>query len=879
MSTNRSRKPASELRLIVKTCIREVALALGLLVTAYFAYVLVTSPLTRVSDPGEDIGDVSYSKTRTRMRPDEDLKHVSCASVYCSWFEYNRSYTYTPGPKSFEIYEDRSFQLNSTEPGLFCRPETFGYNTDEAEEIFPFIGFPKCKEKFPSFRKSLFIDPQTRILTMNCTGQFKGKYVLGPSSHLDTIRIPATYTSETHLYTQPVFLENGEEWALGTCDPENENLFEQVEIQLKADEMVRSNAKLAMENMYEQYGIRTGHRKKSVIFLLVVDSASRRHFYRKFPKTLEVLKGLSERYEVTDYLIHNVIGDNSARNQIPIFTGRPRLTFRGRKSYDGSVQDLYHGDALDPNTLFHYLREIGFVSLLGFEFCHHYFAMYMGDRPEVDHLAANFWCGAREHAGFHFEKSVYGQRCVGPDMSHMHMFTYAKQFLTAYHDVNQLIYTHLTAGHEATGTHIETLDEDLAEFLQDFIPLSESLGFELSILLHGDHGMRYGEWYKNIAAFQEHRLPALFTLFPRSLLSRVDSVYDVLDHNRKRLTSKLDLHLTVKSLALLNYMPEMSRYTAEYRAWKGVGFLGSSVSLLLEKVPNTRGCENVFIPPFYCACMKMNLIERSLYESREEGYDPADELTRTLQPLLVFLSTLSLEIINTVSYTNPSSYPDHICQKLTLHRIITVYAQKITKGDEAFKMEFTVNEHPSARFETYTVVGNTDKYVGNKDDMEAFPAAQYFFRNRTVSARVLFVKRLDKYAGICEEISFARRINPGLCICHPVSELKTTVPVEIEAVYAGFNMVQSEIAGVMCREVCERRDMKCDDFYAELMGEEEVLKERVWTDVKGECVQGLGSGLVDQDGTVTCSLSPPSNATDICNVLFPSSLRPVCPCH
>ena len=868
-----------EVQAAMKLCCREVSMGLGLLITAYLAYTLVTSPLSRLLDTGDDIGDVFYSKSKVSSSRDSALKHVNCATVLCSWFEYNRSSTFSPAPKPFDIYEDQTFQLNSSEPELFCRPETFGYSIEEAGELFPFIGFPKCREKFANYRKSLFIDPITRVLTMNCTGRFKGKYVLGLSSHKDIIKLPATYTSQIRLYDGPIRLENNEEWALGTCDPDNENLFEQVEISLQADPLVLNSTKSAMESMNEQYGIPPGHRRKSLIFLLVVDSASRRHFYRKFPKTMELLKGLNENYEVTDYLIHNVIGDNSARNQIPIFTGRPRLTFRGRKAYDGSVQDLYHGDALSPNTLYDYVRELGFVSFLGFEFCHQYFAMYMGDSPEVDHLAANFWCGAREHAGFHFEKSVYGQRCVGPDMSHVHMFTYVEQFLQAYNEANQLVYTHLTAGHEATGTHIETLDDDLAAFLRGFIPRAEALGFELSILLHGDHGMRYGEWYKNIAAFQEHRLPALFTIFPRKLLKRVDSVYDVLDHNRKRLTSKLDLHLTVKSLALLNYMPEMSRYTAEYRSWKGVGFLGSSVSLILEKVANTRGCENVFIPPFYCACMKMNLIDQSIYDQNDPEYEPSHPLTLELSPLLSFLSTLSLEIANTVAYTNTASFPDDLCRKVSLDRVITIYAQKITKGDEAFKLEFSVKEHPTARFETYTVVGNTDKYVGNKEDIEAFPAAQYFFRNRVVSARVLFIKRLDKYAGICEEISFFKRISSALCVCHPISQLKSTVPVELNSVYEQFTLVQSQFPSVPCKDVCENADLKCDDFYAELLGEEQLLKDRVWSSVSGSCAQGKASGLLDTSGALECLIGWPSNATQVCEENPGEHVRALCPCH
>jgi len=169
--------------------------------------------------------------------------------------------------------------------------------------------------------------------------------------------------------------------------------------------------------------------------------------------------------------------------------------------------------------------------------------------------------------------------------------------------------------------------------------------------------------------------------------------------------------------------------------------------------------------------------------------------------------------------------------------------------------------------------------VGNKDDMEAFPAAQYFFRNRVVSARVLFIKRLDKYAGICEEISFLKRISSALCVCHPISQLKSTVPVELSSIYDRFTLVQSQFPSLPCKDVCENADLKCDDFYSELLGEEQLLKDRVWSSVSGSCVQGKASGLLDTSGAVKCLIGRPSNATQVCEENPGEHVRALCPCH
>jgi hypothetical protein len=61
------------------------------------------------------------------------------------------------------------------------------------------------------------------------------------------------------------------------------------------------------------------------------------------------------------------------------------------------------------------------------------------------------------------------------------------------------MYVHVNAAHESTGQHAETLDVDLVQFLTDFF--AENAGKEVVVFFEGDHGMRYGEWYKSIPAF------------------------------------------------------------------------------------------------------------------------------------------------------------------------------------------------------------------------------------------------------------------------------------------------------------------------------------------------------------------------------------------
>ena len=112
-----------------------------------------------------------------------------------------------------------------------------------------------------------------------------------------------------------------------------------------------------------------------------------------------------------------------------------------------------------------------------------------------------------------------------------------------YKNVNQWNYVHLDAGHEATGQHAITLDEDLAKFMD------QTLDDRTFLLLSADHGMRYGDWYSKEAAYYEHKLPVFFIIAPTKLLNKIPNSYANLLANSYHLTSKVDIRATVLDLA------------------------------------------------------------------------------------------------------------------------------------------------------------------------------------------------------------------------------------------------------------------------------------------------------------------------------------------
>lgn len=776
-----------------------------------------------------------------------------------------------------KIDDDYEITQKINEPQLACRPDRFGYSNEEALEVFPPIHYPRCTEKFPGHKQALHLDFETNTLTMNCTGKFPGKYVLGLDSRSEAIILDGQFNNTAQLYRGPVELK-GEEWALGTCDPDKANLFEQVHYKPRINPQVRSRVSTTMNNVMKSLdkyrNVAQRSPQKLIILILTVDSASRRHFFRKLPRTVEYLNSLDPtEHRVYDFKIHNVIGDNSARNSVPLFTGKQKLVYRGDKEKEGSPEGFFNGDALKRHSLYFYMSEMGFTTMLAFEFCAHYFAGYIGDKPWVDHLMANFWCGAKLYSGYSFEKSVLGQRCIGPKMSHSYLLDYVYDFTKGYSSNNQFIYTHITTGHEATGTHIETLDDDLTDFLASYLELAKSQDSEVAILIQGDHGMRYGEWYKSNDAFQEHRLPAFFFLLSDSLLKRVEYSYDTLNYNTRRLVGKLDMHLTLKHLAAMPYFYDIEREGSDYSWWKLFPFQETSVSLLLEKIPNSRTCDQIFIPSFWCSCMTMHSISAE-----------STRRTRALQLLVDQFVGYVIEVMNSEIYTTTRGYKDLICQRVTMREITSVYVQKVTSRDEAFKIEFNIAEHPTARFEAYIVIGVTNKFVGIKEDAtDAFPTIPVYYLGRKVKARLLFLKRLDKYAGLCEEIATERHINPALCICHPLNHIASLMPALLNSIQNRTKPRLSQVPGMSCESACKSWKMECNEVYGELLNSCKVMRDLVaesWDEeVSVKCVVGENLSVVRQGLTAIATLRSKSYFDGICEWVPEADVFAACPCE
>lgn len=423
-----------------------------------------------------------------------------------------------------------------------------------------------------------------------------------------------------------------------------------------------------------------------------------------------------------------------------------------------NIQEQYIGDLnkdfAGEDGIWTIYKNKGFVTYFGLESCDNSFPRKLGRMPNIDHVSSPFYCAAYKLTDYKASKSNRKQRCIGPHMSHYYIFNYTQTFTEMYSGLNQWLYVHVDAAHESSGQHAATLDLDLEQFMKKFMEYNQDN--DVVVMLEGDHGMRYGDWFKNVEAFQENRLPAFFFINPHSLLKNIEYSYDTLHHNSLRLNTKLDMRKTLIYLSGLPYGLEIDSQE-----------LYPAVNMYKQKANNNRTCAESGIPPWQCGCLVLETLDRSLYDRTDPEYNSQDEVTWELQWLINELAEGTIRYLNSQSYT-PNTAP-FLCHKLTLGRILSVYALSLDPNLEEFKLEITVLESPSARFEVTYLISTAQEYMSYMPN--GYPIEPLIYNGYRKKWRILNISRLDKYGGTCELMTREVNIESEYCICKSLSEI------------------------------------------------------------------------------------------------------------
>jgi hypothetical protein len=205
----------------------------------------------------------------------------------------------------------------------------------------------------------------------------------------------------------------------------------------------------------------------------------------------------------------SAIADNTLPNLFPLWAGEKMEDIPPETRSENAKKDK---DLIKSKSIWTYLKDRGWMTMFGNEFCNDYFAYGIGRRPSVDHHMSRFWCGARTLT--HFDDTQQTLRCIGTKTSQHYLFNTTLQYIRMYQGLNKWAHIMSVAAHEDSGTLITVLDADLKDFLKQALETQD----DIVILLGADHGMRYGEWYKLDSGGQEHRLPSFFLIASQNII-------------------------------------------------------------------------------------------------------------------------------------------------------------------------------------------------------------------------------------------------------------------------------------------------------------------------------------------------------------------------
>ena len=216
---------------------------------------------------------------------------------------------YKPYKSSFHIDDSESISKNND---LTCNPSNLGYSQVNGEFVFPNYTYQSCAKQTVEPLPKMEIDLNTNTFTMSC-GSGDPYYILEPLERKGRLfqydEIMPFF--EVKKYKNPVKLTT-QEFAFGSCDG-GETFSNAIHISRK-DPKVLQRAKDKANSLSPK-------QKPLILFILTIDSFSRRHFYRKLPKTVKMFNRGIKDFSIFDFKLHNVVGQSSIENIVPIFSG------------------------------------------------------------------------------------------------------------------------------------------------------------------------------------------------------------------------------------------------------------------------------------------------------------------------------------------------------------------------------------------------------------------------------------------------------------------------------------------------------------------------------------------------------------------------------
>jgi hypothetical protein len=256
--------------------------------------------------------------------------------------------------------------------------------------------------------------------------------------------------------------------------------------------------------------------------------------------------------------------------------------------------------------------------------------------------------------------------------------------------------------------------------------------------------MRFGDWFKDIRGYQEHKLPAFFFLSSRSYLDSLPGAYAALLHNSHELMSKKDIRRT---LLFLSHYPDSS-------AQVPLDSYAVSYNILTEHIPDNRTCSEAGIPVWYCSCLSFQEIDLTWNSA--------------LTQILYLVIDISIHTMNSQVYSAHGLSKGYGCQKVEAGDLRSAYGVQATSHQEIVKVVFGVKNSPTASFAATFTLGPYPFGVGKKWEMSMWKyqlPIPVMYRGVKSYLNLILLSRIDKFEGPCEVASVKLGLKADFCFC------------------------------------------------------------------------------------------------------------------
>lgn len=372
----------------------------------------------------------------------------------------------------------------------------------------------------------------------------------------------------------------------------------------KFDSTVSNSAQTKRKLLEKEFNLNST--KPLTIYMLVLESVSRQNFFRTLPQSASFLQNIeTEHYSLFDFSLNNVIGTNTKPNMIPVLYGQSYVDVESELAIlnpENNTRSQAFIDLQNKYSIWKHLSRLGYVTMYSYDTVWDFITKVTGKYISVDVKFLNFWHASKKIFGYNDFNPT--QRCFGAKDGHWFGLDFTKQYLKSYEGHHRFAYLHLSPGHEPNGV-IRTLDKDLKDHLSDLLNSYKSNNEDLLLVLMSDHGRGQGRLEFYIENFIETRMPLTVIIGNKDLFQKTGTS-EVLEHNTKRLISRYDINMSLKTFAFTPYgkiSEEVLNGFRESYPVKGVK------SLFFDVVPEARTCLDVGSRSVDCICKDFEVVK------------------------------------------------------------------------------------------------------------------------------------------------------------------------------------------------------------------------------------------------------------------------------